>query len=173
MTSQFKKPVLGFAAYSGTGKTTLLVSLLPLLKACGLHLALIKHAHHNFDIDYPGKDSYELRKAGSEQVLIASDYRRALITETPQGKEPQLEELIDELNLDKIDLVLVEGFRHLAFPKIELHRPSTGKPLIYPNDNNVIALAADEKIESGELALLDLNQPQLIADFICQWISDQ
>ncbi|MFC1588896.1 molybdopterin-guanine dinucleotide biosynthesis protein MobB [Pseudomonadota bacterium] len=173
MNIKFKKPVLGFAAYSGTGKTTLLVKLLPLLKEKGLRVAMIKHAHHDFDIDQPGKDSYELRKAGAGQVLIASDYRRALITETPQGKEPGLEELIVELNLDDIDMVLVEGFRHLPFPKIELHRPSTGKDLIHPDDANVIALASDENIDSRGLPLLDLNRPQMIADFVLNWCSSR
>ncbi|MDA3868824.1 MAG: molybdopterin-guanine dinucleotide biosynthesis protein B, partial [Gammaproteobacteria bacterium] len=104
MTDKFKKPVLGFAAYSGTGKTTLLVKVLPLLRARGLRVAMIKHAHHDFDIDQPGKDSYELRKAGAEQMLIASSYRRALMTETPAGTEPQLAELMAELNLESLDL---------------------------------------------------------------------
>lgn len=170
---QFKKPVLGFAAYSGTGKTTLLVKLLPLLKARGLRIAMIKHAHHDFDIDKPGKDSYELRKAGADQMLIASDKRWALITESGKVAEPKLEELIDRLKLDDVDLVLVEGFRHLPFSKIELHRPSTGKDLIFPQDENVIALATDEVIDTGRLPLLDINQPQAIADFICNWLASQ
>lgn len=169
MKIEFKKPVLGFAAYSGTGKTTLLVRLLPLLNAKGLRIAMIKHAHHDFDIDQPGKDSYELRKAGTEQVLIASDYRRALITETPKGDEPELVELVAELNLNEIDLVLVEGFRHLPFPKIELHRAATGKPLLFPDDSSVIAVASDQNIETDGLPLLDLNQPEVIADFVNDW----
>lgn len=169
MSYDNKKPVLGFAAYSGTGKTSLLVKLLPLLQGKGLRVAMIKHAHHDFDIDQPGKDSYELRKAGAGQVLIASDYRRALITETPKGDEPELDELVSELNLDAVDLVLVEGFRHLAFPKIELHRPSTGKALIFPGDKNVIAIASDENIETDGLPLLDLNNTEVIADFVCDW----
>lgn len=167
---KFKKPVLGFSAYSGTGKTTLLVKLLPLLKGMGLRVAMIKHAHHDFDIDQPGKDSYELRKAGAEQILIASSYRRALITETPEGNEPTLEDLVASLNLEQVDLILVEGFRHLAFPKIELHRPSTGKDLIFPEDSNIIALASDGDIESSAITKLDINNPQEIADFILQWL---
>ncbi|MDT8452281.1 MAG: molybdopterin-guanine dinucleotide biosynthesis protein B [Gammaproteobacteria bacterium] len=173
MTDKFRKPVLGFSAYSGSGKTTLLVKVLPLLKARGLRVAMIKHAHHDFDIDQPGKDSYELRKAGAEQMLVASSYRRALITETPAGNEPQLAELLAELNLDIIDLVLVEGFRHLSFPKIELHRPSTRKDLIYPGDRNVVAVASDALIETGSLPLLDLNSAQAVADFIVSWLSVQ
>lgn len=170
MNTTFKKPVLGFAAYSGTGKTTLLIQLLPLLKSKGLSVAMIKHAHHDFDIDMPGKDSYELRKAGADQVLIASNFRRALMTETPEGGEPALEELIAGLNLDVIDLILVEGYRHLPFPKIELHRPSTNKALIYPNDSNIVAVASDENIDTGGLALLDLNNPQEVVEFIWKWL---
>lgn len=165
MNSQYKKPVLGFAAYSGTGKTTLLVKLLPVMNERGLRVAMIKHAHHNFDIDQPGKDSYELRVAGAQQILIASDYRRALVTETPGGSEPALADLVNSL-----DLVLVEGYRHLPFPKIELHRPVTGKSLIYKQDENVIAVACDEKINIGELPLLDLNRPEQVVDFIQTWL---
>lgn len=173
MTVQFKKPLLGFAAYSGTGKTTLLVKVLPLLRARGLRVAMIKHAHHDFDIDQPGKDSYELRKAGAEQMLIASNFRRALMTETPAGTEPQLAELMAELNLEAIDLVLVEGFRHHSFPKIELHRPSTHKALIFPVDRDVVAVASDAVIETGALPLLDLNSAQAVADFIEAWLTRQ
>lgn len=125
----FPKPVLGFAAYSGTGKTTLLVKLLPLMKLQGLRVAMIKHTHHDFDIDTPGKDSYELRKAGADQVMVASDRRMALMTEYENVSEPDLVDLVNKLDLDKADLVMVEGFRHLPFAKIELHRPATGKPL--------------------------------------------
>jgi len=170
MSIKFKKPVLGFSAYSGTGKTTLLVELLPLLKEKGLSIAMIKHAHHDFDVDEPGKDSYRLRKAGADQVLLASNYRRVLMMETPAGEEPELEDLIAGLNLDNVDLILVEGYRHLSFPKIELHRPSTNKTLIYPGDDHVMAVASDEDIETDSLPLLDLNEPQEIADFIQNWL---
>ena len=166
----FVKPVLGFAAYSGTGKTTLLVRLLPLMKLQGLRVAMIKHAHHDFDIDIPGKDSFELRKAGADQVLIASDKRCAVMTEFEQAKEPELGELIRMLDLENIDLVLVEGFRHLPFPKIELHRPSTAKPLIFRKDRSVIAVAADEALDTGELPLLNLNEPEEVAGFINRWL---
>lgn len=126
-------------------------------------------AHHDFDIDYPGKDSYELRKAGADQILIASDYRRALITEMPNAMEPELDELVNALNLDEVDLILVEGFRYLAFPKIEIHRPSTGKTRIFPDDDSVIAIAADENVETVGLPLLDLNRPEINAEFVYQW----
>ncbi len=165
-----KVPVLGFAAYSGTGKTSLLVKLLPLMKLQGLRIGMIKHAHHDFDIDMPGKDSYRLRKAGADQMLIASDKRWALMTEIEDEQEILLESLIRQLDLENIDLVLVEGFRHLPFPKIELHRPSTGKGLIFPSDDNVIAVASDENLDTGKLPLLNINQPEEIAGFINRWL---
>ena len=165
----FKVPVLGFAAYSGTGKTTLLVKLIPLLKQQGIRTALVKHAHHDFDIDIPGKDSYELRKAGADQVLVASDKRRALITEMTAPAEPRLDELINELELDMIDLVLVEGFRHVPFPKIELHRPSLNKDLIFPSDSSVIAVVSDDVVDT-ELPRLDINQPEQLVRFIVSWL---
>lgn len=166
----FAKPVLGFAAWSGTGKTTLLVKLLPLLKQRGIRVAMIKHAHHDFDIDQPGKDSYELRKAGADQVLIASSQRRALITETPAGGDPDLWELVASLDLENTDLVLVEGFRHVAFPKIELHRPSNRKELLYPPDHSIIAVASDQPVDTAALPLLDINDPHEIMEFIEHWL---
>ena len=169
----FPKPVLGFSAYSGTGKKTLLVKLLPLMKLQGLRVAMIKHAHHDFDIDTPGKDSFELRKAGADQMLIASDKRYAPMTEYEDQAEPELGDLIDQLDLENIDLVLVEGFRHLSFAKIELHRPSTGKDLIFPGDESVVALASDENIDTGHLPLLNLNAAEEVAGFINRWLDNQ
>lgn len=164
----FKVPVLGFAAYSGTGKTSLLVKLIPLLKLQGLRIAMIKHAHHDFDIDKPGKDSYELRKAGAEQMLIASDKRLALMTEC--DGEQSLDSLVNRLDLEELDLVLVEGFRHVPFSKIEIHRPSLGKELIFPTDENVIAVVSDEHIDTGSLPLLALNSVEEVAGFINRWL---
>jgi molybdopterin-guanine dinucleotide biosynthesis protein B len=169
----FSKPVLGFAAYSGTGKTSLLVKLLPLMKLQGLRIAMIKHAHHDFDIDKPGKDSFELRKAGVDQMLIASDKRFALMTEYENQAEPDLSELIKQLDLDNIDLVLVEGFRHLSFSKIELHRPSLGKKLIFPDDESVVAVASDEDLDTGDLPLLNLNATEEVAGFINRWLDNR
>jgi len=162
-----KIPVLGFAAYSGTGKTTLLKQLLPLLRGSGLRIGVIKHAHHDFDIDTPGKDSYELRKAGANEMLIASGRRWALMVETEREGDPQLQEMLNRLDQNNLDLVLVEGFKHEAFSKIELHRPSVGKPLIFPEDSNIIAIATDGELsaQSG-LPLLDINDIQAIAEFV-------
>ena len=165
-------PLLGFAAYSGTGKTTLLEKLLPLLSERGISVAMIKHSHHDFEIDKEGKDSYRLRKAGAKQMLIASAYRSALITEKDGEKEPELDDLIQQIDYKNIDLLLVEGFRHVAFPKIELHRPSLGKQLLFPHDNSIIALASDDANQIipnqsvPPLPVLSLNDANSIADFI-------
>lgn len=169
----FKKPVLGFAAYSGTGKTTLLVKLLPLMKLQGLRVAMIKQTHHDFEVDKPGKDSYELRKAGADQVLLSSDRRSALITEYAEPKGVDLSALIAQLDLENLDLVMVEGFKHLLFPKIELHRPALNKPLIFPQDDSVIAVASDSKLETGSLPLLNINEPEEVAGFINRWLDKQ
>ena len=164
---QARCPVLGFAAYSGTGKTTLLVQLLPRLRAAGLRIGMIKHAHHKFDVDVPGKDSYELRKAGASQMLVASSRRWALMTDLDAEREPVLQEMLDRLDQAALDLVLVEGFKHEAFPKIELHRPATGSPLIHPEDPAVIAVASDATLALPPgLPLLDLNDTDGIAQFV-------
>jgi len=160
-------PILGFAAFSGTGKTTLLTKLIPILKKSGLRIALIKHSHHNFEIDKPGKDSYRLREAGASPVMLVSSHRRATITEFDEIKEPQLDDQLKVLEQSELDLILVEGFKAEKFPKIELHRPSLNKALIYPNDPSIIALASDDlTLKSNLLPYLDINNPQLIADFI-------
>lgn len=165
-------PVLGFAAFSGTGKTTLLTQLIPLLKKKGIRIGMIKHAHHQFDIDKPGKDSYELRKAGAEQMLIASQKRWALMVETPEQQgDPDLNQLLQQLDHSKLDLVLVEGFKHVPFPKIELHRPSLGKDLLFLQDENIMAIATNEPDTlNTRLPILDLNNPVMIADFIINFI---
>jgi len=165
-------PILGFAAFSGTGKTTLLCRILPLLKARGLRVGLVKHAHHDFDTDIPGKDSYELRKAGAVQMLVASRRRRALVTETEDGHEPRLDELLRHLDPDSLDLVLVEGFKAEPFPKIELHRPSLGHPLLCLADRSIVAVATDAPlpIEPG-VPRLDLNRPTEIVEFILRTLN--
>jgi molybdopterin-guanine dinucleotide biosynthesis adapter protein len=169
-TKKFAKPLLGFAAYSGTGKTTLLVKLLPLMKLQGLRVALVKHTHHDFEIDKPGKDSFVLRKAGADQVMLASDTRCAVITEYEEQKEPELDGLISKLDLDNLDLIMVEGFRHLPFAKIELHRSATEKELLFPDDDSIIAVASDETLDTGELPLLNINEAEEVAGFINRWL---
>lgn len=169
----YAKPVLGFAAFSGTGKTTLLKQLIPLLAERGIRIGVIKHAHHSFDIDKPGKDSFELRKAGARQMLVASSRRWALVTEAESTDEPQLDDLIGRVDLESVDLVLVEGFKHVPFTRIELHRPSLGHPLLYPDDSNIIAVATDTPIDTGTLPLLDLNDVHAITGFVLEWLDGQ
>ena len=160
-------PIVGFAAFSGTGKTTLLVKLLGIFNERNLRVAVVKHAHHTFEIDYPGKDSYELRKAGASQVLIGSRKRWALITENEDMQDKSLQYYISNLDLSNLDLVLVEGFKPEVIPKIELHRPSLSKELLFPNDDSIIAIATDAKVENtNNLPCLDLNNPQEIAEFV-------
>ena len=164
-------PVLGIAAFSGTGKTTLLSQLIPLLRARQLRIGIIKHSHHNFDIDHPGKDSYVLRHAGAESVMLVSKYRRAMITDFPEAVEPRLCEQLADLNRQELDLILVEGFKRERFPKIELHRPALGKPLLFPHDDTVVAVATDAPLGVvATIPVLDLNQPSQIAEFILKHI---
>ena len=169
--STLNKPILGIAAYSGTGKTTLLTHLIPALLERGVRVGVIKHAHHKLEIDTPGKDSYELRKAGAHQMLVASRHMWALMKETPNQDEPQLEDLVQQLELDQRELVLVEGFKQGRFPKIDLHRPATRKPLIYPNDDTIVAIASDAVLNTAtDLPQLDMNDPARIADFIIGYL---
>ncbi|MBJ2144881.1 bifunctional molybdopterin-guanine dinucleotide biosynthesis adaptor protein MobB/molybdopterin molybdotransferase MoeA [Vibrio sp. IB15] len=160
-------PLLGFAAYSGTGKTTVLEALLPLLTDAGLKVGVLKHAHHDFDVDKPGKDSYRLRKAGANQMLISSRNRHVMMTETPEA-EADFDYLLTRFDTNTLDLILVEGCKNIAFPKIELHRDKVGKPWLYPNDDNIIAIAADSKVESNlpQMAISDL---EAIRDFIIDY----
>lgn len=165
-----RPPVVAFAAWSGTGKTTLLRRVIPLLKARGLRIGVVKHAHHGFEIDHPGKDSYEVRKAGADQVVVGSAERWALVVETPERTaEPSLAELMSGLRLDALDLVLVEGFKPEPVPKIEIHRPALGKPLIAATDPRVVAIATDapERLDT-DLPLLDLDDPAAVAAFIVE-----
>jgi molybdopterin-guanine dinucleotide biosynthesis protein B len=160
-------PLLGFVAASGTGKTTLLTQLIPLLKHHGLRIGLIKHSHHDFDIDHQGKDSYRLRMAGATPVMLVSPYRRAIMTELNAAQEPDLNEQLTFFDQSELDLLLIEGFKSEAFPKIELHRAALQQPLLYPYDPNIIAIASDTPLATPDyLTPLDLNNPELIADFI-------
>lgn len=166
-----KLPVLGFCGFSGAGKTTLLTKLIPALKAQGIRASVIKHAHHAFDIDQPSKDSYKLRQAGSAQMLIASGQRWALMTETPTMKrEPDLKYLLTKIDSDLADIVLVEGFKHEAIPKIEVHRPSLGHSLLASQDANIIAIASDAQL-STNMPQIDLNDVNAMVSFIQHWLT--
>ena len=161
--------VFGLAGYSGSGKTTLLEALIPRLNAAGLRVSLIKHAHHRFDIDQPGKDSFRLREAGCSEVLLVSDHRWVLMHELRGAPEPSLEDQIARFS--DCDLVLVEGFKHTLIPKLEVHRPSIGKPLIAGSgvESVVVAVATDEPgviAQQTNLPILDINDHEAITDFI-------
>ena len=168
-------PLLGFCAFSGTGKTTLLTRLIPYLAEQGIRLAVIKHAHHNFDIDHPDKDSYQLRHAGASQMLISSARRWALMHELEaQDAERSLAQLLDTIDHGRADLILVEGFKKEPFAKIELHRPSLGHPLLCTEDDHIIAVATDDGISVPPgVKFLDLNQPGEIGAFILEFFKIQ
>ncbi|WP_016856448.1 molybdopterin-guanine dinucleotide biosynthesis protein B [Halomonas smyrnensis] len=165
-------PLLGIAAWSGTGKTTLLERLLPALRERGLRVAVIKHAHHAFDVDQPGKDSHRLRQAGAEPILVASRARVALMMETPDREEADLAELIEMVRPQRPDLVLVEGFKAWPLPKLELYRESVGKPLRAAEDAWIVAVASDGEPDlPDDVERLDLNDPERLADWIAAWPS--
>jgi molybdopterin-guanine dinucleotide biosynthesis protein B len=160
--------VLGIVGWSGSGKTTLLTAILPLLRTVGLRVSTIKHTHHDFDMDRPGKDSFRHRQAGAHEVLIASGTRWALLHEV-EGPERTLASLLTKL--DPVDLVLVEGYKKDPFPKLEVHRPLLGKPPIWIDIPNIIAVASDSDLDIGPRAILRLNEPETVAIWIVAWIS--
>lgn len=163
---QKKLPLLGITGYSGSGKTTLLEKLIPALNALGLRVSVIKHSHHNAQVDKPGKDSFRMKEAGAAQVVLACDERWAMMTETPK-QAISLSYLAAQFDAELCDLLLVEGFKEEPIPKILLHRQEMTKPL--PEmDANVIALATDYPINTN-LPRLDINQVAQIAEFIVQW----
>ena len=155
--------VLGIAGYSGSGKTTLIEKLVPRLARAGLRVSLVKHAHHDFDVDHAGKDSWRHRQAGCAQVLVTSSKRWALMTELRGAPEPGLQEQLR--HLAPCDLVLVEGFKFDPIPRVEVHRKSGGQPKLYPADPHVIAVATDESLETG-LPQLPLDDVDAIARFV-------
>ena len=162
-------PVLAIAAWSGTGKTTLLKVIIPALCARGVRPGLIKHTHHNMDIDTPGKDSYELRKAGAAQTIVASSQRWALMTETPDEEQIDLTYLISRMDHSTLDLMLVEGFKHEPVAKILLFRSDTGHDINELTvDEHVIAVASDMPL-SLQVPVLDINDAEGVVDFILQW----
>ncbi|WP_104203566.1 molybdopterin-guanine dinucleotide biosynthesis protein B [Billgrantia saliphila] len=163
-------PLLGIAAWSGTGKTTLLERLLPRLAARGLRAAVIKHAHHGFDVDQPGKDSHRLRQAGAAPMLVASRVRWAMMMETPDQQEADLAQLVEAIRGQRPDLVLIEGFKAWPLPKLELYRDEVGKPLRVAEDPWVkaVASAGPASVPAG-VDSLDLDDLDGIADWISAW----
>ena len=155
--------VFGFAGWSGSGKTTLIEKLIPRFVASGLKVSLIKHAHHTFDVDHPGKDSHRHRMAGCTEVMVTSSRRWVLMHELRGGREPSFDDQISRIS--PCDLLLVEGFKFAPIPKLEVWRAETGEPLLHPNDPHIVALASDAKVET-RLPLLDLNDVEGIAQFI-------
>ena len=156
--------IFGLAGWSGSGKTTLLRVLIPALVARGLTVSTMKHAHHDFDVDKPGKDSYEHRKAGATEVLVSSAKRWALMHELRGDAEPTTEELI--ALMAPVDLMLIEGFKQEHHDKIEVHRPELGKPLLWTEDPRVVAIASPAPLDGVAPPCLDLNDPGAIADFV-------
>jgi molybdopterin-guanine dinucleotide biosynthesis protein B len=155
--------VFGFAGWSGSGKTTLIEKLIPRFVGAGLRVSLVKHAHHSFDVDQPGKDSYRHRHAGASEVLVTSSRRWVLMHELRGAAEPAFEDTLRRLS--PCDLVIVEGFKRAAIPKLEVWRRETGEPLLHPNDERIVAVASDSPVET-RLPLLDLNDDAAIASFI-------
>ena len=176
---RFPTPLLGFAAYSGTGKTTLLEKLIPILVERGLNVALVKHSHHDIEMDKPGKDSYRLRKAGASQVVLAGTHRSICFHEHKKAHDSELAEQLTLLETESLDLVLVEGYRDQSFAKIELHRHVLQKPFLYPNDSNIIALVCDQVTNQNinkdlmqcDLPLFDFEALHDLVEFILDYVA--
>jgi molybdopterin-guanine dinucleotide biosynthesis adapter protein len=160
--------VFGIAGYSGSGKTTLMENLIPQFVMEGLKVSVIKHAHHNFDVDRPGKDSYRHREAGASEVLVTSDKRWVLMHEARGEEEPTLAQLLSRFS--DCDLVLVEGFKSEPIPKLEVHRIANAKPPLYPQDKTVVALASDAQLAT-RLPQFHLNDAEAIAKFIMCYLN--
>lgn len=161
--------VFGFAGYSGSGKTTLIEQLIPRFIAHGLKVSLIKHTHHHFDVDQPGKDSWRHRAAGASEVLLTCDQRWVLMHELRGMSEPTLEDQLAVLS--PCDLVLVEGFKHTPVPKLEIYRPAHGKPPLWPGNTNIVAVASDAPLPDCPLPIIDLNDPEAIVAFILDYLA--
>jgi molybdopterin-guanine dinucleotide biosynthesis protein B len=160
--------VFGLAGWSGSGKTTLLVQLLPMLARRGLSVSTLKHAHHAFDVDQPGKDSWRHREAGAHEVMVASANRWALMHEHRGAAEPSLEQLVALMT--PVDLVMVEGFKRHAHPKLEVYREDLGKPLLCHDDPTIVAVASTGAVPGLSVPRLDLNDAAAIADFILPFV---
>src|SRR6516225_10750558 len=156
--------IIGLAGWSGSGKTTLLAKVIPRIVARGLTVSTIKHAHHSFDIDRPGKDSHAHRMAGTTEVLIGSANRWAIIHELRGEAEPTLAALLEKAS--PVDLVLVEGYKRERHPKLEVHRAALGKPLLHPDDSAIVAVAADAPLPNAKIPVVDRNDVEGIADLI-------
>jgi molybdopterin-guanine dinucleotide biosynthesis protein B len=157
----------GFAGWSGSGKTTLIEKLIPRLVGRGLRVSLIKHAHHSFDVDTPGKDSHRHRQAGASEILVTSSRRWVLMHELRGAQEPSFDEQVKRIS--PCDLLLVEGFKFAPIPKLEVWRKETGEALLHPNDPHIVALATDAKMQT-KLPLLNLNDDAAIALFIMKFL---
>src|SRR3569833_1909312 len=157
--------VLGIVGWSGSGKTLLFLLLFFVFLCCGLKVATLKHAHHNYDVDKPGKDSYEHRKAGASEVIVSSALRWAQMHEVVDGKEATLAELLQRLS--PCDVVLVEGFKTDRHPKLEVFRTETRKPALYPEDDRIIAVASDQSLSDATVPVVDLNNVETVADLVC------
>lgn len=157
--------IFGFAGWSGSGKTTLVEKLIPRFVARGLRVSLIKHAHHNFDVDTPGKDSWRHRQAGASEILVTSSRRWVLMHELRGAQEPSFDEQVRRFS--PCDLLLVEGFKFAPIPKLEVWRKATGEALLHPNDPHIVAVAADTKVDTP-LPFLDLNDDAAVARFILE-----
>jgi molybdopterin-guanine dinucleotide biosynthesis adapter protein len=156
--------IIGLAGWSGSGKTTLVTKVLPRLIERGLRVSTIKHAHHGFDLDQPGKDSFMHREAGATEVVISSARRFAILHELRDSPEWDLPDLLAKLA--QVDLVLVEGFKRDAFPKLEIHRAAKGKPLLHPDDPHIIAVAADTPLPDARVPVIDLNDIEAVVDML-------
>lgn len=156
--------VIGLAGWSGAGKTTLMTRLIPVLGARGLSVSTLKHAHHAFDIDRPGKDSYEHRSAGARQVLVASAHRWALMTELRGAPEPPLRDLLG--HLAPVDLVIIEGFKRDRHAKLEVYRAANGKPWLHPDDASIVAIASDGPPPTPGLPWAGLDEVAAVADLV-------
>ena len=156
--------IFGIVGKSGSGKTTLLEKLIPVITKRGIRVSTIKHTHHKFDLDKPGKDSFRQREAGSCEVMLASSHRWALLHELCDEKEPEVKDLIKHMT--PVDLVLVEGFKFHDHPKIEVYRPAHGREPLWPTDQTILAVASDETPVELDRSLIDLNDAEAIADFI-------
>lgn len=159
--------IFGIAGFSGSGKTTLIERLVPLFGSAGLRVSLIKHAHHGFDVDHPGKDSYRHRHAGCAEVLVTSSVRWALMHELRGAPEPTLQDLVKRIS--PCDLLLVEGFKRELIPKLEVYRSTLGEPLMFPQDPEIVAIASDRKVDAV-LPQFSIDDVQAIAAFIRQQV---